>query len=251
MTDDETPVVETKPRRVHRRTKPVRGVQSAPKTTTAPTPTLSNGTPDRLAEMEQWDEKIAARRRPDDEVAPRHPLAYNYPLRWYRRPDGDIVQLQGDPNNLAMYEDLGFVVLSPRETREWLENIQPRVVEQQRRCALLITAMRRFAQREGIVLEYDEMNRDPSALLFSDLSLQELEEFFAELAEQYPGKLRMPRTKADRQPSTRAQSDPNLRGIETGGVDPRIAGLIDGSRQAGPGNGRTIEVTPRNARQFV
>src|SRR5215471_957697 len=119
MTDDETTAVETKPKRAHRRTRAL-PVEAAPTPKPAAAPTLSNGTPDRLVEMEEWDATIAARRLPIDEAPARHPLNYNYPLAHVRRPDGQIVQLQSDPNNRMMYEDLGFVYLSVRETRQWL-----------------------------------------------------------------------------------------------------------------------------------
>ena len=208
MTDDETSVVETTPKtktRPHRRTRPLTTTAPKAKATAAPStgdpsvPTHLNGTVDTLAQMEEFDAKIAARRRPSDEPSSRHPLNYNYPLAPVRRPDGDIVELQSDPNNRMMYEDLGFVYLSSREAREWYDVIQPRVVAEQRRKALLITTMRRFAQREGFVIEYDELGRGPDAILLSDMSIPELEEVFGELEEQYGKKIRLPRTKADRE----------------------------------------------------
>src|SRR5215471_14447806 len=134
MTDNESaPVTPRRP--------PPRRARPAPKTKTEPTngtnqptqpATLPNGLPDRLAEMEAWDRSIAARQRPLDEAPARHVLDYNYPLAWYRRPDGDIVQLQSDPNNRAMYEDLGFVALSRKESREWEQVRQPQVIADQR-----------------------------------------------------------------------------------------------------------------------
>ena len=66
---------------------------------------------------------------------PRRGQNYNYPLAWYRRPDGDIVQLQSDPNNRTFYEDLGFVMLRPPEVHEWLDVVRPNVVAEQKKRA--------------------------------------------------------------------------------------------------------------------
>jgi hypothetical protein len=119
-------------------------------------------------------------------------LTYNFPLAWYRRPDGDIVQLQSDPYNRTMYEDLGFVYLRPNEAREWVQGIRPGVVLEQKRRAALITAIRRIAQRvPQYVLDEDQDNP------FSERSTAELEEIFEDAKAQTGLKLRLPPIKSD------------------------------------------------------
>jgi hypothetical protein len=76
---------------------------------------------------------------------------YNYPLRWYATPNGDIVQLQSDPQNRALYSDLGFHLLTDvaargetmSEVQEWETLVRPEVVAEQRKRAKLINAIRK------------------------------------------------------------------------------------------------------------
>src|SRR5499427_932013 len=135
-------------------------------------------------------------------------LTYNFPLAWYRRPDGDIVQLQSDPYNRTMYEDLGFVFLRPPESREWVHEVRPGVIAEQKRRAGLITAIRRIAQRvPQYVLDEDQDNP------FSERSTAELEEIFEDAKAQTGLKMRLPPIKPE---SKGAASDGNLAGVETG-----------------------------------
>ncbi|HYW88421.1 MAG TPA: hypothetical protein VFB50_11660 [Chloroflexota bacterium] len=123
---------------------------------------------------------------------PRTGLTYNFPLAYYRRPDGDIVQLQSDPYNRTMYEDLGFVFLRPNEAHEWVQDVRPGVVLEQKRRAALITAIRRIAQRvPQYVLDEDQDNP------FSARTTAELEEIFEDAKAQTGLKLRLPPIKAD------------------------------------------------------
>jgi hypothetical protein len=119
-------------------------------------------------------------------------LTYNYPLAWYRRPDGDIVQLQSDPYNRTMYEDLGFVFLRPDEAREWVQAIRPGVVLEQKKRAALITQIRRIAQRvPQYVLDEDQDNP------FSLRTTAELEEIFEDAKAATGLKLKLPAIKPD------------------------------------------------------
>jgi len=119
-------------------------------------------------------------------------MTYNFPLAWYRRPDGDIVQLQSDPYNRTMYEDLGFVFLRPDEAREWLNEVRPSVVAEQKRRAGLITQIRRIAQRvPQYVLDEDQDNP------FSLRTTEELEEIFEDAKAQTGLKLRLPPIKPE------------------------------------------------------
>jgi len=139
-------------------------------------------------------------------------LTYNFPLAWYRRPgppiaDGEIVQLQSDPYNRTMYENLGFVLLRPSEAREWEREIRPGVIAEQKRRAGLITAIRRIAQRvPQYVLDEDQDNP------FSLRTTAELEEIFEDAKAQTGLKMRLPPAKPEPKD---AQSDARLAGVET------------------------------------
>jgi hypothetical protein len=137
---------------------------------------------------------------------PRRGQNYNFPLAWYRRPDGDLVQLQSDPNNRTMYEDLGFVLLRQPEVREWLEEIRPDVVAAQKKRAQIITSIRRLERQiPQFILDDDQQNE------FATLPLDELHEIYKEFCEQYGVKPRLSPIKAE-SPST---SDAMLHGVET------------------------------------
>ena len=140
---------------------------------------------------------------------PRSGLTYNFPLAWYRRPDGDIVQLQSDPYNRTMYEDLGFVYLRPPEAREWVDELRPGVIAEQKRRAGLITAIRRIAQRvPQYVLDEDQDNP------FSLRTTAELEEIFEDAKAATGLKMRLPPVRPE--PSAPPAADAQMAGVETG-----------------------------------
>jgi hypothetical protein len=97
---------------------------------------------------------------------------YNHPPLWYARPDGDVVRLQGDPQNRAYYEDKGFAVLRPDEVAEWETVVRARVIAEQRRTANFITQIRRIVARNPMVEVLDDLNA---------ASVAELEGILAEL----------------------------------------------------------------------
>jgi len=129
-------------------------------------------------------------------------LTYNFPLAWYRRPDGDIVQLQSDPNNRTMYENLGFVLLRPSEAREWETELRPAVILEQKQRARFITEIRKLASRMPQVALTDEDN-----LELAEKTRDELEDRFKEMCEQVGYKPRMPALKPE--PRT-AAPDPSI-----------------------------------------
>src|SRR5215471_10963716 len=125
---------------------------------------------------------------------PRSGLTYNFPLAWYRRPDGDIVQLQSDPYNRTMYEDLGFVYLRPPEVREWLEDVRPEKLLEQRKRARVITELRKLAAKLPQVSA--ELTEDEQ-LEFPTAPIEELEERFHEICERYGLRPKLPALKAE------------------------------------------------------
>jgi len=134
-------------------------------------------------------------------------LNYNYPLAWYRRPDGDVVQLQSDPNNRAMYEDLGFVLLRPAEAREWEAEVRPGVILEQKKKARLITAIRKLEHTVPQFVLDDDENFE-----FADRTVEELQEIFDGYCEQFGIKPKLPAIK----PEKASAGDARLRGVETG-----------------------------------
>jgi len=153
-------------------------------------------------------ERLEQRAAPSDGKPTYSGLNYNYPLAWYRRPDGDIVQLQSDPNNRTMYEDLGFVFLRPGEVREWLEEVRPNVIVEQKRRARVITEIRKLAAKvPQISLTEDEQ------LEFPTIPIEDLEERFREICEQFGIKPRLPAIKPE---APRRGGDAALSGVDIG-----------------------------------
>jgi len=153
-------------------------------------------------------ERLEARAAPV-EGNPSVGLLYNFPLAWYRRPDGDIVQLQSDPNNRTMYENLGFVMLRPSEAREWVDEVRPNVLLEQRKKARLITAIRRLATTvPQMVVEYDSLDSDR---LLSEMDVPELEQLYTDYCEEFGKKPRLPAIK----PEKDAARDAKMAGVET------------------------------------
>jgi hypothetical protein len=118
--------------------------------------------------------------------------AYNNPMLWYMKRDGEVVQLQGDPGNRAYYEEKGFVVLRQEEVDAYLKDrtrtvpdgrggfkrevLQPAVrrlvLQEQRRRAELITTIRNVASRNATVEIAGDLSLTPTDEL--DQLLQQL-----------------------------------------------------------------------------
>lgn len=103
--------------------------------------------------------KLQAQTNPQANVGVRPP-SYNAPDRWFARPDGDIVKLQGDAASQAYYTSKGFHLLTHDEVRQWEGSgdggVRRLVVQAQRKRASLITTMRRIAARHpGVELAGD------------------------------------------------------------------------------------------------
>jgi hypothetical protein len=107
-------------------------------------------------------ERLAERALPET-VQPKRGENYNYPYRWYRKTDGDVVLLQGDPQNRAYYHDKGYVELretapagQQSERAEWEQDIRPQVIKAQREKAAIINTIRRLEERSpGVNISAD------------------------------------------------------------------------------------------------
>lgn len=144
---------------------------------------------------------------------PRHGQNYNYPLRHYLKTDGAIVQLQGDPQNRAYYQDKGYRLLSearardggPSEVERYRTVEYPQILNDQRQKAALINAIRRAGER------YRDLNLEDT---FDDYSVEEVREYLADIKRETGKDIRviMPKRAAAREAASDAAL---LRGIET------------------------------------
>jgi hypothetical protein len=144
---------------------------------------------------------------------PRHGQNYNYPLRHYLRPDGLVVELQGDPQNRAYYQDKGYRLLGeapgrdggPSEVDRYRSVEYPKILEQQRQKAALINAIRRAGER------YRDLNLEDT---FDDYSIEEIREYLADIKRETGKEIRvvLPKRAAAREEAADAKL---LAGVET------------------------------------
>lgn len=143
-------------------------------------------------------------------VQPKRGQNYNYSLRWYAKPDGDIVQLQSDPQSRAYYADKGYHLLADTaargeamsEVEEWERLERPRVIEEQRKRAKLINAIRSTEAKDPtLLLDTDDIDSRPT---------EELEEMIVDIRAR-GGKVRV----IDKVFSRKPEPEPDLRGVET------------------------------------
>ena len=138
---------------------------------------------------------------------------YNYPLKWFLKPDGTVVQLQGDPQNRAYYSDKGYHELREQPGRDGsLSEVEqyktveyPKLLEQQREKAALINAIRRAGERYRDLMLEDT---------FDDYSVEEIREYLRQIKEETGKDIRV--IKPKRQVAREAAEDAKLlAGVET------------------------------------
>lgn len=145
--------------------------------------------------------------------APRRGVNYNYPLRWYLKPDGMVVQLQGDPQNRAYYADKGYHEMREQPGREggkseveqYLSVEYPKILKVQREKAALINAIRRAGER------YRDLSLEDT---FDDYSVEEIREYLKQIKEETGKDIRviMPKRQAAREAAEDARL---MSGVET------------------------------------
>jgi hypothetical protein len=146
-------------------------------------------------------------------ATPRRGVNYNYPLRWYLKPDGSVVQLQGDPQNRAYYADKGFHEMREQpgrdgglsEVDQYLSVEYPQILKVQREKAALINAIRRAGER------YRDLQLEDT---FDDYSVEEIREYLKEIKEETGKDIRviMPKRAAAREAAEDARL---MAGVET------------------------------------
>lgn len=150
---------------------------------------------------------------PQHATQPRRGQNYNYALRYYLKPDGDVVQLQGDPVNRAYYQDKGFKMLSDlpgrngglSEVEQYRAVEYPKILKEQRDKAGIINAIRRAGER------YRDLNLEDT---FDDYTVEELREYLKQIKEETGKEIRvvLPRRAQARE---EAQDRALLQGVET------------------------------------
>ena len=107
-------------------------------------------------------------------VQPKRGQNYNYPLRWYAKADGDIVQLQSDPQSRAYYADKGYHLLADQaargeamsEVEEWERIERPKLIAEQKVRARLINAIRKADQSDPtLLLDIDGIDEETTEQL--------------------------------------------------------------------------------------
>ena len=144
---------------------------------------------------------------------PRRGQNYNYPLRWFVKTDGSVVQLQGDPGNRAYYQDKGYHMMSEApgrdggksEVEQYLTVEYPKILQEQRTKAGIINAIRKAGER------YKDLTLETT---FDDWTVDELRDYLKQIKEETGKDIRivLPKRQAAREA---AQDARLLSGVET------------------------------------
>ena len=162
---------------------------------------------------------------------PQHGQNYNYPLRWYLKPDGMVVQLQGDPQNRAYYADKGFHELREQpgrdggrsEVEQYTEVEYPKLLKEQREKAALINAIRRAGER------YRDLSLEDT---FDDYTIDEIREYLRQIKEETGKDIRVIRPKrvAAREEAQDARLMAGVETAETQSIE-ALQGMLERNRQ--------------------
>ena len=173
---------------------------------------------------------------------------YNYPLRYFMTTGGDVVQLQGDPQNVTFYTDkLGFRLFSEAEEKHYLAVERPKVLKVQQAKANLINSIRR-----AVALDLTLENRlDPTWNTDLDQkTVPELQDQFDEIAgtpmsDGRPRRMfkRLQRLQDRDDLRAQAESDRMLAGVEMNGSNRDFERFHPEVRE--------LEVTRANAHMFA
>src|SRR5215467_7194626 len=155
-------------------------------------------------------------RMPNGVAQPVRGQNYNYPERLFLKPDGTVVSLQGDPQNLAYYQDKGYHLLSRApgrdgklsEVDQYTQVEQPLILADQRKRAEIINAIRLAAERDPTFFIPGE---------FDGWTLEELQDYVKQIKEETGKDIRIVsprRRRAAKQPEEIADEKATA-GVET------------------------------------
>ena len=173
---------------------------------------------------------------------PRRGQNYNYPLRWYLKTDGTVVRLQGDPQSRAYYQDKGFRLLGQTQMRggglseeqEYLQNVYPSLLKEQREKAAIINAIRRAGER------YRDLSLEDT---FDDYSIPELREYLKQIKEETGKDIRvvLPKRQVQREELADQRLMAGVETAESASIE-GLQGMLERSRQMqGQGYDPTVE----------
>jgi hypothetical protein len=155
-------------------------------------------------------------RLPAQAVQPKRGQNYNYPERLFLKPDGMVVSLQGDPQNLAYYVDKGYHLLSRApgrdgklsEVDQYQQVEYPRILADQRQRAEIINAIRKAAERDPTFFIADE---------FDNWTVEDLKAYVQQIKEETGKDIRVvsPRGRRARQAAEEVAAQRELEGVET------------------------------------
>ena len=135
---------------------------------------------------------------------------YNFPHRLYLKPDGEVVELQGDPVNRAYYQDKGYHLLSDSpgrsgersEVDQYRQVEYPKILEEQVEKASIINAIRRAMQSDrNMTIPEDG---------WEELNLEEMRDVFAQIKEETGKNIKVIRPR-----TSKVTPDRMLAGVET------------------------------------
>jgi hypothetical protein len=204
-------------------------------------------------ELTDFQRELRSDTRPTPQDYKRHERNYNYPKRWFAKPDGMIVQLQGDPQNRTYYIDKGFRELSPEEVERYLKRERLTILKVQQKKASIINNLRRVIAldptlRAGLDPKFDDDT--------DKMTIPELEMAWRELTHDENGKKRFTLQRPQRLQdaddlAAQRESDRMLEGVEMTPTPDVVAEFEARQEQAqSRRRGRTVEVTPSNYNQF-
>lgn len=163
---------------------------------------------------------------------PRRGQNYNYPLRFYLKPDGTVVSLQGDPQNRAYYQDKGYHLLSDApgragqksEVQQYLQDEYPKLLKEQRDKAAIVNAIRRAGERDR------NLNLE---VTFDDYTIDELREYLKQIKDESGKDIRviLPRRAQAREDARDAVL---LTGVETSASMEEIHAKLEAGRGRRP-----------------
>lgn len=158
--------------------------------------------------------------------------AYNVPLAWYCKPDGEIVKLQADSTNRTYYEDKGYALLRAPEAREWEQEVRPQRLKLQKRRASLINTIRKLGNKT------DTLRAMVEDTVTDETETEELEQILAEIGKVTNTPVDIYLKRAEHATEEREEREADLRGVEIGAGGPELQQKLEGKSTARPGGPR-------------